>query len=960
MKSEILKEIEDKKEFVKNNESTNMDKEDGEFAKQTESKGKENYENKSKFNDRKPQFGSKEYNTSNEYNGKKYYDNKNYYNEDSNLNNDSLYKNDSREFNNKKYNENKKYNSNYGNQKDDSVEYNNKRYDENRKYNNGKYLNHKTESEEYSNKSYNENRKYNNGESTQVNNNSSQNDNQKEFYKKKHNNFNNYCNKNDHNFNSFNKNNHNIDSFNKNDRAGCDDTTKKPEYHLNTKYNIYSPTNEIKEFKNINKQEEKEMKEKDQNVNEYSDQNIDKKKKDNNKIKNIKVNQKYDIIKGKEKRNNEFNNKDFHKNKNDFYKNNNEDQKNINNGGYINTPEKKKESESNSEIESHTKGELNKKKMQNKNNLRDENKCKETNNEKINEQQNKNSKEKNNNATNSQTRNETNLQNANETNLQNANETNLKNANEINIQITNETNLQNENNTNVTNNKDKNEKTDRILQNLLGKLQQTQDKLKIKLLDRLQKELQRSVDVTSTKEIQWSSLNLSKEILLALEKQNFLYPSPVQEKTIPLALKDFDVIVRAKNGTGKTLSYVVPILEKLIRLHNNFENQDNLSINNLALIIVPTRELAMQVGRVFRNFEIYRNCIMSTFGGSNYHEDILRIERGISIIIGTPGRILDLSYRNIIKVREFKILVFDEADKILAVEFKEDIERIVQNFISTRSSKFNLHEDSYCPVKNNKDQNECNEEQNEYDRNKNNINDQKENVNKEMIQMSNKNNRTRSRQHENDNEMVKQIMLFSATFPVEISPFVAKYMQNPQEINLMPELHLKGLSQFYIKVETEKKLHCLKTLLKRLSINKAVIFCNSVLTTERLGIRIMNMGFSCFFFHSRMSQDDRKKIFHQFTFESKGETILVATDLITRGIDVPEVNAVINFDFPRSVESFLHRIGRAGRFGSKGVSVNLVDEEEMERMIEVEKQVGMEIKGIGDKRFKEFEIRNVD
>ncbi|KAM0674856.1 putative ATP-dependent RNA helicase ddx6 [Gurleya vavrai] len=179
-------------------------------------------------------------------------------------------------------------------------------------------------------------------------------------------------------------------------------------------------------------------------------------------------------------------------------------------------------------------------------------------------------------------------------------------------------------------------------------------------------------------------------------------------------------------------------------------------------------------------------------------------------------------------------------------------------------------------------------------------------------------------------------------------------MENTEEINLMPELFLKGLGQYYIKVCYEQKLHCLRTLLKQIDYKKIMIFCNSVQSVERLGYRVIEMGFPCYFFHSGMTQEDRKIIFHRFTSLSCDVRILIGTDLLTRGIDIPQVNTVCNFDFPNSVESFLHRVGRAGRFGSCGLGINLIDDDEIEEMLWVEKQTGIEIKGVTDFRFLDY------
>ncbi|OAG31255.1 ATP-dependent RNA helicase DDX6/DHH1 [Nematocida displodere] len=188
----------------------------------------------------------------------------------------------------------------------------------------------------------------------------------------------------------------------------------------------------------------------------------------------------------------------------------------------------------------------------------------------------------------------------------------------------------------------------------------------------------------------------------------------------------------------------------------------------------------------------------------------------------------------------------------------------------------------------------------------------------------------------------RQIEMFSATFPCMVQDYVGKYMDDPVKINLMSELTLRGVKQYYAYVKKTDKLHCLKTLLSNLDVNQCFIFCNAITTVERLAKRIADLGFTTYFIHSKMKQEDRNMVFHNFS--TKGQCkILVATDLVTRGIDVPSVNVVINFDLPRSTESYLHRIGRSGRFGTKGVAINMVTPEDAEKLREIEEELDVEL-----------------
>lgn len=190
----------------------------------------------------------------------------------------------------------------------------------------------------------------------------------------------------------------------------------------------------------------------------------------------------------------------------------------------------------------------------------------------------------------------------------------------------------------------------------------------------------------------------------------------------------------------------------------------------------------------------------------------------------------------------------------------------------------------------------------------------------------------------------RQILCFSATFPKTVKAFGDKWLPDAYEINLMDELTLKGVTQFYAFVDERQKVHCLKTLFAKLNINQCIIFCNSVTRVELLAKKITEMGSSCYFIHAQMRQEDRNRVFHDF--RNGACRNLVCSDLITRGIDIPTVNVVINFDMPKSSETYLHRIGRSGRFGHLGLAVNLITMDDRFNMYKIEQELGTEIKPI--------------
>lgn len=351
---------------------------------------------------------------------------------------------------------------------------------------------------------------------------------------------------------------------------------------------------------------------------------------------------------------------------------------------------------------------------------------------------------------------------------------------------------------------------------------------------------------------------------MGIFEAGFEKPSPIQEETIPVALTGRDILARAKNGTGKTGAFVIPTLERI--------NPKNPKTQ--ALLLVPTRELALQTSQVCRTLGKHLGInVMVTTGGTGLKDDILRLGDAVHIIVGTPGRVLDLASKGVADLSECPIFVMDEADKLLSPEFTVVIEQIL-NF------------------------------------------------------------------HPKD----RQVMLFSATFPKIVKKFKEDHMRNPYEINLMDELTLRGITQYYAFVEEKQKVHCLNTLFQKLQINQSIIFCNSTNRVELLAKKITELGFSCFYSHAKMAQHNRNKVFHDF--RNGVSRNLVCSDLLTRGIDIQAVNVVINFDFPKNAETYLHRIGRSGRFGHLGLAINLINWEDRFNLYKIEKELGTEIQAI--------------
>lgn len=399
-----------------------------------------------------------------------------------------------------------------------------------------------------------------------------------------------------------------------------------------------------------------------------------------------------------------------------------------------------------------------------------------------------------------------------------------------------------------------------------GKMDQTKmDELLWKAKMRIpQDKRTKTSDVTDRRGNEFEEFCIKRNLLMGIFEKGWEKPSPIQEVTIPLAMAGKDILARAKNGTGKTGAYSIPVLEQV--------DPDKDCIQ--ALVIVPTRELALQTSQICIELAKHMGVrIMVTTGGTNLKDDIMRIYEKVHVIIATPGRILDLMDKNVANMDNCRVLVLDEADKLLSQDFKGMLDHVI------------------------------------------------------------------SRLPEN-----RQILLYSATFPLTVKQFMEKHLKSPEEVNLMEELTLKGVTQYYAFVQERQKVHCLNTLFSKLQISQSIIFCNSTQRVELLAKKITELGYCCYYIHAKMAQAHRNRVFHDFRAGLCRN--LVCSDLFTRGIDVQAVNVVINFDFPKMAETYLHRIGRSGRFGHLGIAINLITYEDRFALHRIEQELGTEIKPI--------------
>lgn len=318
-----------------------------------------------------------------------------------------------------------------------------------------------------------------------------------------------------------------------------------------------------------------------------------------------------------------------------------------------------------------------------------------------------------------------------------------------------------------------------------------------------------------------------------------------------------DVIGQAQSGTGKTATFSISILQRI----------DETLAQTQAIVLAPTRELAVQIQKVITSLSEYMKIkVHACVGGTNVNDDIQALNDGAQIVVGTPGRITHMIEQEYLDASNLKLLVIDEADEMLSQGFKDQLYRIFQFLPSNM-----------------------------------------------------------------------QICLFSATMPQEVFEVTQKFMRNPIKILVKKEsLTLDGIKQFYVYLEKEEyKLDVLCDLYKTLTITQSVIFCNSRKKVDWLANEMNKRDFTVSKIHGDIPHAERETTMRQFRTGSS--RVLIATDLMARGIDVHHVSLVINYDLPKIVQSYLHRIGRSGRYGRKGVSINFVTEEEAYLQQEIEK-----------------------
>lgn len=360
-------------------------------------------------------------------------------------------------------------------------------------------------------------------------------------------------------------------------------------------------------------------------------------------------------------------------------------------------------------------------------------------------------------------------------------------------------------------------------------------------------------------------LGFNKPILKAINDKQYTTPTPVQEKCIPLVLDKNDLIVASQTGTGKTAAFALPIVQLL------FDKQDAPKKGRKikALIISPTRELAVQIEENFYDYSKYTKLETTVlYGGAGLEPQIARLRKGVDILVATPGRLLDLHKRDVVNLDYVETFVLDEADLMLDMGFINDVKKI----------------ERLCPKS-------------------------------------------------------KQTLLFSATMPAKIAELAESILVDPRKVEVTPHSSAaETVTQRIYRVSKADKVELCFYLLRNVVKGNIIIFRRTKYGVSKLEKSLKRNGFLADCLHGDKSQNARQRALNKF--KNGDVNILVATDVAARGIDIDDLDAVINFDIPNVSETYVHRIGRTGRAGKEGISISMCSAEEREYLKGVEKLLG--------------------
>jgi len=356
------------------------------------------------------------------------------------------------------------------------------------------------------------------------------------------------------------------------------------------------------------------------------------------------------------------------------------------------------------------------------------------------------------------------------------------------------------------------------------------------------------------------------ELIEGLEAMGFEKPTPIQQQAIPIILQHKDIIACAQTGTGKTAAYLLPVINKITQTKSNVIN---------TLVIVPTRELAIQIDEAIQGLAYFAPVSsIAIYGGNNgssFEQERRALSQGANIIIATPGRLISHLNMGYVKINNLQHLILDEADRMLDMGFFDDINKII----------------SFLPKK-------------------------------------------------------RQTLLFSATMPPKIRTLAGKTLIEPEQINIAVSKPAEGVMQAAYLVYNEQKQTLLTQLLSGKKINSIIIFSSSKEKVKQLERDLLKLKFNAASIHSDLEQDQRGDVLRRF--KNKSLQVLVATDILSRGIDIDSIGLVINYDVPRDAEDYIHRVGRTARAESTGVAITFINPEDQRKFKKIEELIGSEIK----------------
>ncbi|MCW8090552.1 DEAD/DEAH box helicase [Alteromonas sp. ASW11-130] len=369
--------------------------------------------------------------------------------------------------------------------------------------------------------------------------------------------------------------------------------------------------------------------------------------------------------------------------------------------------------------------------------------------------------------------------------------------------------------------------------------------------------------MTNNVELTFKDLNLPQPILQALEKVGYEKPSPIQAESIPLLLAGHDLLGQAQTGTGKTAAFALPMLAQI---------ESDTKLPQL-LVLAPTRELAIQVAEAFQVYASFSKTIkvLPIYGGQSYDNQIRQLKRGVQVIVGTPGRIIDHINRKTLNLSELKFLVLDEADEMLRMGFIDDVETIL----------------SHAPAE-------------------------------------------------------RQTALFSATMPGPIKKITQRYLKDPKHVKIASKVSTAStIRQRYCQIAGHHKLEALTRIMEVEPFDGMIIFVRTKTATVELADKLAARGYDVEPLNGDIPQNARERTVEKL--KDGTIDILVATDVVARGLDVERVSHVINYDIPYDTESYVHRIGRTGRAGRTGDAILFISHREKRLLFAIEKTTKQQI-----------------